>query len=59
MGLRFTEPELASTATGGTPYGASHVAGHAGNPQLSNEESRLAFALGKRLALLTEKLNRP
>ncbi len=59
MGLPFTEPELASTATGGTPYGASHVAGHAGNPQLSNEESRLAFALGKRLALLTEKLNRP
>ncbi|WP_434515647.1 NAD(P)H:quinone oxidoreductase [Dechloromonas sp. ARDL1] len=59
MGLPFTEPELASTATGGTPYGASHVAGHTGNPQLSNEESRLAFALGKRLALLTEKLNRP
>lgn len=59
MGLPFTEPELAATATGGTPYGASHVAGHAGNPQLSNEESRLAFALGKRLALLTEKLNCP
>lgn len=57
MGLPFTEPELAATITGGTPYGASHVAGHAGNPQLSNEESRLAFALGKRLALLTEKLN--
>ena len=57
MGLPFTESELASTATGGTPYGASHVAGHAGNPQLSNEESRLAFALGKRLARLTEKLN--
>ncbi|WP_295006711.1 NAD(P)H:quinone oxidoreductase [uncultured Dechloromonas sp.] len=59
MGLPFTEPELASTTSGGTPYGASHVAGHAGSPQLSNEESRLAFALGKRLALLTEKLNRP
>lgn len=59
MGLPFTESELASTATGGTPYGASHVAGHAGNPQLSNEESRLAFALGKRLARLTEKLNCP
>lgn len=59
MGLPFTESELASTATGGTPYGASHVAGHTGNPQLSNEESRLAFALGKRLARLTEKLNCP
>lgn len=59
MGLPFTEPELASTTSGGTPYGASHVAGNAGSPQLSNDESKLAFALGKRLALLTEKLNRP
>lgn len=59
MGLPFTEPDLTATTTGGTPYGASHVAGPSGNPQLSNEESRLAFALGKRLALLTEKLNCP
>lgn len=59
MGLPFTEPDLTATMTGGTPYGASHVAGQSGNPHLSNEESRLAFALGKRLALLTEKLNSP
>ena len=59
MGLPYSHPELSSTQSGGTPYGASHVAGPSGNLQLSNEESRLAFALGKRLALLTEKLNCP
>ena len=59
MGLPFTEPDLSSTASGGTPYGASHIAGPNGNPQLSDEESRLAYALGKRLALITQQLNRP
>jgi NAD(P)H dehydrogenase (quinone) len=49
VGLPYTEPDLATTRTGGTPYGASHVAG----PQrasLSDEEKRLATALGRRLA---------
>lgn len=59
MGLPFTEPELSSTTTGGTPYGASHVAGPNGNPSLSEAESRLAFAQGQRLANLVEKLSRP
>ena len=59
MGLPFTEPELSSTTSGGSPYGASHIAGHNGNPQLTSDESKLAYAMGKRLALLTEKLNRP
>src|SRR5574343_1028239 len=36
MGLPFTEPELSSTTTGGSPYGASHVAGGNGNSQLSD-----------------------
>jgi len=59
MGLPFTEPDLSSTVSGGTPYGASHIAGPTGNAQLSAEESRLAYALGKRLALITQRLNRP
>ena len=46
-------------ASGGTPYGVSHVAGPSGSPQLSADESRLAFLQGQRLALLTQKLNRP
>ncbi|UCV16294.1 NAD(P)H:quinone oxidoreductase [Quatrionicoccus australiensis] len=58
-GLPFTEPDLAHTSTGGTPYGASRVAGSDGNPQLSETESRLAFAQGKRLANIALKLSRP
>lgn len=56
MGLPYTEHELSSTSTGGTPYGASHVAGGTGNPVLSESESRLAFAQGQRLANLVLKL---
>lgn len=58
MGLPFTEPELASTTGGGTPYGASHVAGHDGNPQLDAAAAQLAFAQGARLARLVQQLNR-
>ncbi len=58
-GIPFTEPELATTTTGGTPYGASHVSGSNGDPALSETESRLAFNQGKRLAILAQKLSRP
>lgn len=57
MGLPFTDPDLSATSSGGTPYGASHVAGSDGNPQLTDSESRLAFAQGRRLAHLVLKLN--
>ncbi len=57
MGLPFTEPELASTTSGGTPYGASHVAGKDGSAPLSTTESRLAFVQGQRLAILAKKLS--
>ncbi|MGL1834611.1 NAD(P)H:quinone oxidoreductase [Rhodocyclaceae bacterium SMB388] len=50
VGLPYTEPDLNSTRSGGTPYGASHVAGVDGNPRLTDEERRLAVALGKRVA---------
>lgn len=59
QGLPYTEPDLSGTDKGGTPYGASHVAGHNGNPLLTDAESRLAFAQGKRLANLAQKLSRP
>lgn len=58
MGLPYTEPELSTTTGGGTPYGASHVAGASGNPLLSDSESRLAFAQGQRLARLVLQLER-
>ncbi|PKO90773.1 MAG: NAD(P)H-quinone oxidoreductase [Betaproteobacteria bacterium HGW-Betaproteobacteria-10] len=59
IGLPFTQPELSTTTTGGTPYGPSHISGTSGNPALSDSESRLAFIQGQRLANLVQKLSRP
>ncbi|MDN3519228.1 NAD(P)H:quinone oxidoreductase [Aquisalimonas lutea] len=50
MGLPYTEPELTSTGSGGTPYGPSHVAGADGQGPHTEEEERLCRALGRRLA---------
>jgi NAD(P)H dehydrogenase (quinone) len=55
-GIPFTEPLLSSTRSGGTPYGASHVAGAKDDPQLTDEEAVLARALGRRIAALAVKL---
>lgn len=55
-GIPFTEPLLSSTRSGGTPYGASHVAGPSDDPQPSDEEAALARALGRRVAMLAAKL---
>lgn len=56
VGLPYTEPDLNSTRSGGTPYGATHVSGTTNDRPVSDEESRLAFALGKRLATVARKL---
>lgn len=50
MGIPYTHPELMTTASGGTPYGASHWAGVNGNQAISNDTRTLSIALGKRLA---------
>ena len=55
-GLPYAEADLISTQSGGTPYGASHVAGGAGKPDLSKDEQQVAFTQGKRLAELALKL---
>jgi NAD(P)H dehydrogenase (quinone) len=57
LGLPYTEPDLNSTRSGGTPYGATHVSGTANDRPLTDEELRLAFALGKRLASVARKLS--
>ncbi|MDO8598236.1 MAG: NAD(P)H:quinone oxidoreductase [Sulfuricaulis sp.] len=57
LGLPYTEPGLISTASGGTPYGASHVAGAASDRAITEEERKLCLALGKRLAETALKLN--
>lgn len=56
VGLPYSEPALASTRGGGSPYGASHLAGSQGSPELLPEERELAVALGRRLALTAQKL---
>lgn len=57
VGLPYSETDLTSTSSGGTPYGPSHYAGADGNNKLSNEEKSLCQAMGKRLAELTLKLS--
>ncbi|MCK2095596.1 NAD(P)H:quinone oxidoreductase [Thauera aromatica] len=50
LGIPYSELALDATRSGGTPYGASHVAGRDGQAVLSPEELVLARAQGRRLA---------
>jgi NAD(P)H dehydrogenase (quinone) len=50
MGLPYTLPELMTTASGGSPYGATHWAGIDGDKVITDDEKKLAIALGRRLA---------
>jgi len=56
VGLPYSEPDLNTTQQGGTPYGASHVAGIANDQPITETEKKLCMALGKRLAHLALKL---
>ena len=56
VGLPYTHPELTATRSGGTPYGVSHLAGADGKQPVTEEERKLAFAQGKRLAEIASKL---
>lgn len=56
VGIPFTEPELTATRTGGTPYGASHLAGPRGELPVSDDEKTLARVLGRRLADVARRL---
>ena len=55
-GIPYSEAELSTTETGGTPYGASHVTFNKTDSQLSEHEKKLAKALGSRIAKLALKL---
>ena len=57
-GLPYTETALHKTTSGGTPYGASHVAGPSNSNPISEHEKTLCLALGKRIANLALALNR-
>lgn len=55
-GLPYTEPALNNTRGGGSPYGAGHVAGVDNRTELIADEKQLCQALGKRLALIAQRL---
>ncbi len=59
VGIPYSEADLMSTRSGGTPYGASHVAGSEGLQVITAEEKNLCCALGKRVATLASALNAP
>jgi NAD(P)H dehydrogenase (quinone) len=56
VGLPYTEPALTHTRSGGSPYGASHVAGLSPQGKLTDDERLLASLLGKRVAELAVRL---
>jgi NAD(P)H dehydrogenase (quinone) len=55
-GLPYSEPDVATTRSGGTPYGPTHVAGADSTTPITDEENRLCQAMGKRIAELAKRL---
>ncbi|HET7062858.1 MAG TPA: NAD(P)H:quinone oxidoreductase [Rudaea sp.] len=58
VGIPYTEDALNTTTSGGTPYGASHVAGVDDEWPISDDERTLARTLGRRVAGIAAKLAR-
>ena len=56
VGVPYTEPDLSTTRSGGTPYGATHVTWNRDADALSDEEKTLARALGGRVADVARRL---
>ena len=57
IGLPYTESGLFEKEGGGTPYGATHVAGEKNDLPVTKNEKELCFAAGKRLAEIAKKLS--
>lgn len=58
LGVPYAEPSLMTTASGGSPYGATHWSGATGNHELTPDTRALAIALGKRLAETARTLHK-
>lgn len=56
-GIPYSEEALMKTQTGGTPYGASHLASSEKKSQLSDDETTLCQALGQRVATIAKQLH--
>ncbi|MCU7880924.1 MAG: NAD(P)H:quinone oxidoreductase [Candidatus Thiodiazotropha sp. (ex Lucinoma aequizonata)] len=58
LGIPYSETALLHTSTGGTPYGASHLAGSDNKLPLTDEEKRICKTQGRRMAETTLRLQR-
>lgn len=58
VGIPYTEAALMDTASGGTPYGPSHLSGTNSDRAISDTEKRLCHALGARVADLAGRLTK-
>lgn len=56
LGVPYSETNLFTTTTGGTPYGASHMAGNNSDQPVSESEKAICITMGKRLAMMALKL---
>ena len=56
-GVPYSESALMTTQTGGTPYGASHVAGPDNDQAISDDEHAICLSLGQRIAKLALALS--
>ena len=57
MGVPYSIPSLSKTLSGGTPYGASHVSGENHQNSITDDEKKICFAQGERMALIVKKLS--
>jgi len=57
MGLPYSEKGLMTTTSGGTPYGPSHHAHVDNRGPITEDESALAMAMGRRLAQAALRLS--
>jgi NAD(P)H dehydrogenase (quinone) len=57
VGIPYSEAALNSTSSGGTPYGASHVAGSNSDNGITKEEASLCLALGERVSKIALQLS--
>lgn len=58
VGVPFAGTPISTTTSGGTPYGASHVAGADNNNTFSQDEQTVARILGTRVAQMAVKLSK-
>ncbi|MEW8026192.1 MAG: NAD(P)H:quinone oxidoreductase [Candidatus Thiodiazotropha sp.] len=57
QGVPYSETALLHTRSGGTPYGASHLAGGESKLPVSDEEKRICKTQGRRMAETVKRLN--